>query len=462
MSYWPDIPAQGIRVVAYLMALYALGRQVFKERKLRKEIKELTDKKNIKSLQLVEGALVDMDLPLCAICKELLLLRVSTSLTNATKRLEALPSKVAESSGKPRVDMASIQKTLEKTIALKLWETKPTIDRPDDFITEVIKAYSSLIPIMQTADIRRANHFCVESFFSDSPIVKREAVRLLLPKLLVSSGGDPESVKKLIRVYREILRDFRGPGDESRLLFSIYGGLGVAANVNVRNTKDIEEIWELTFRAATANVVWAWGGAGGANIGTQWCNAMKSRIQRSGEDEIRSLGGLISRYLVKDDALAHSQSYQELGELLGNYIRPILDPGSGRYRQPTRAVVPIGENIPVEIVLKTNPTGTLSARLINFSLDNSDDKLKGCGAWATAEFNEGTKNWTENMDWREANIVIKYQGADILFSDARVKGPLLEAVANHRYFGFRIKLGKSFPEEDIWPLKWPWDNWPHR
>lgn len=478
-------PRDLLEAATLLLAVYGLLHQArsLRERKikiaelqeetakLQKELNDLTGHLTVKQLKLVESTMHDLNPTLCATCKDLLYLRISTSFGNAMEHLDRL-GQTAELHSKT-VDRGVIHDVLKRAIEKRLWKTPLESDRPEsEFITQAVKAYSNLISNVDDGELRGAIRFCVESCFSESAILKREVVRRLLPKLLVESRGDND----IVQVYKRLFENSGKPLNEENklLLVSIFGGLDVAVKVNAApgNTAGVRDIWKLTFTAAINNVAWAWGEDGGPNIGTLWCHAIEKRLARTDneqrefkeekaekefKEEIEFLRNLISEYLIQEHAPQEAVSYRELGRILGGGIRPRIVRGTPGFRIPDRAVVPKATHIRVEIAI--NGT-SITGKLVNFSLEETTYPPKGRGAWVTADPSEALD---EIKEWRSAKVAIVYpQPGSILFEQALVSGPLRQGTNNNPFWGFRIQLGTPSPPDAILPLRQPLDDWTKR
>lgn len=443
--------------------------RLLKERKnLKKEIKNLANLRDAKSLHLVEQILDGLQLPICAVCKETLFLRLSTTFYGALKHIKSLAKAIT---CRP-ADMALVLDVLENAMNLNLWqpplENPPSAEsyrpKPDDeVVTYAMDAYVGLIPHMLDGERQRAIKFCVaccDKAVNNVTVRKREAVRTLLPRLLVESGGERE----LTNAYKGLFEDLRSTNIEAHktLLVAVFGGLEYAVRVKAKqeNSAEVKSIWEEAFNITIENVAWAWEGEG-AKIGIIWYQTMVERLSLSDEDEREHLRRVVVRYLLTKDAPLHRISYRQLAHFVGNDLRSREPKGVG-FRRINRAVVPKDLHIPVEIRIRGDASeAVMRARLINFSLDDSGGKLEGHGAWATAEVN---KAWPQSGDWREASVVIAMpQTKPIVFDQqAKVKGPILEGAGDNSYYGFRIQLGPASPEDSIGPLRGPWTEWPKR
>jgi hypothetical protein len=259
---------------------------------LQGEIDDLQDEKHSESAKHVARILVSVNPPMCGVCKELLLLRFSTTFASATQLLVNLPGVVAQAATTHGVDMGLVLGTLEKAAHANLWPTELDISTDKDtdiksaredaewrriaaraLITQAIEAYVWLIPNMQEAK-EIAVRFCIGCCDRGSPELKIQAARRLLPHLLVESGGDPG----LVQTYRNLLATgLTGLHTEEQkmLLIAVFGGLQVSAAVASTNVHDI---WEQAFLVATRNVEWAWEGEG-AKVGTSWCIAIENRLR---------------------------------------------------------------------------------------------------------------------------------------------------------------------------------------
>lgn len=461
-----------IGAVAWAVTEYVFLRRRHKENeqlreakdRLHQEVESLINQESAESIKLVEKILLKIDPPVCAICIELLFLRVATTFSEAGKRLKALVDGII---ARPN-DMNLVLEVLEKACQLALWQpalqspNNPDSDRPkpqEEIVVQAMKAYVRLIPHMWEGEKERAINFCVACCGKKSPtltVLRREAVRNLLPRLLVASDGD----RKLIRAYKELFDDLRGLASEDHktLLVAVFGGLEVAIKVKSKEDKDenapkVRNIWEEAFNVTIekGNIDWAWEGAG-AKIGILWQYSMVERLSRE-PDEKEFLRRIVARHLNTKEAPLKPLSYRQLGPFVG-YIR-----GKG-VRGLQRAVVLT--DIPVEIVIAED-LSFFSAKLINFSLDDSKAPPTPGGAWAKAEYDKTWAERTETDPLRSATVTISYPPENrIVFKEAAVRGPLRQGPDNDPFWGFRIELGPTSPPESIWPLMSQWDDWPKR
>jgi hypothetical protein len=446
--------------------LWALYERLFTIRKLQrdkkgleKEIAALRDEEDAESIKLVERTLLKLDLPMCAICREVLFLRLSTTFVNAIERLDSIPGAVAKSATVPAAVMTLVLETLEKASTLGLW-SKPlqnSDNRPDperELVRHAIQGYKSLIPQMSKSARETAIRFCVESCEKGKRNLKREAAVLLLPTLLVASRGD----QRLVEAYSNLLGTCRTGGtakEQEELITGVFSGLPTAATVDSLSVK-IHDIWDRAFTLLTTNAPWGWENP---NIGTWWCIAIDNRLPHSNPEERVHLRSMIAHYMQTPDAPSHTLSYHQIARVAAEIRQSIQSDASG-FRLPDRAVVPMDTRIIVQITLTGSSSAATEARLVNFSLDDADGRVLGGGAWATSSVNP---QWPPVNDWRDASVIIQIPQEErrVLFEQARVQGPTEEGEGSH-YCGFRIQLGPASSEEGINPLRRRWDIWPKR
>lgn len=424
------------------------------KRELEDEIHHLRDESHTEAIKLVAGTIERVNPPMCPVCKQLLLLRFTTTFFEAIKQLSVLPRKISQAAAGGRLDRLVVRETLEQIVLLRLWHPHlgnkdPVINNPEQqLIEQAIGAYAALVFHMPDEEKEKAVRFYVEDCAKGSQHLQREAARKLLPRLLVESRGH----SSLIDAYRELfvnLRELRTEAEKT-LLAAVFGGLQVAVEVNSRNVGDI---WAQAFTVATQNVGWAWEDA---KIGTSWCIAMEKRMLRSDLDERKSLRSLIGSYLISPEAPSHAHSYHEIARLF-YIISHSIEKKSTPFRVPDRAIVK-EENLPIHIAFKDGtPSPVIHARLINFSLNDLDGRIKGRGAWATASLEQ---QWPEQNGWRDATVAVQIPGeGNAQFDHAEVWGPIPEGKGAGRYYGFRIKLGGPSTDDSILPLKSRWNEW---
>ena len=408
------------------------------------------------SIKLMKQKLEGLAPPICPICKELLSLRLSTASSEVLEQLDSLSGAIARSVATRQLDLPLLLGALEQCAQLKLWHPPLHLDKPARELVELaIRIYVALIPRLSDSEREKAIQFCAESCTNGSADLKIEATGKLLPRLFFQSGGNDS----LVRVYRDLFGRLRKAQnkEERTLLTAVFNGLQVAVAVASTSTQ-LTELWEQSFRIATTNVQWAWEGEGAPTIGTPWRIAMEKRLRRADATEKEHLSGVLGHYLVTPEAPLYSLSYHDIAWLFhaitqanGAKIRP--------FRLPDRAIV-TGEDLWVQIKFRADPSVSLNAKLINFSLDDLGLAIQGRGAWAEGSENTQT---VPNGGWRDASVTITgLQEGQILFNAAKVMGPILETRNARPYHGFRIQLGTSSPEEGIISLKTRWDNWPKR
>lgn len=457
-KYVPYVTGAGTlwAIYEHLFPLRYLKKEISQLKKekaeLDQDIVKLRDEQGVEGLKRVERALLRLNPSVCPVCKELLLLSVSTTFVGAMLRLDGLLDSVASWQNIPNTATVNLLlDALDKTCQLGLWswslENSDGRRNPERLlIRRAIEVYAAIVPHLSNAEKEVATQFCVDSCERKTGELQIDAAVVLLPRLLRHSPDD----QRLVDSYLNLLQIGRAenvPEEQQTLLHGLFSGLQEIAEIR---SASILRVWELAFWVAAGPGEWR------RLMLQRWQIAVSQRLPGSRKVELVALRKMIADYMTNHpDAPSHDCEYFEISSVAAA-VRRAINPDDKGFRPPNRAVVPLNVSIPLQITPKGDSSSAI-ARLVNFSVDDVETGWRR-GAWATGHEAPQPPGFQPGV-WCDATVTVNLP-TPVVFEQAKVKGTE-EGTGDH-FWGYRILLGPPAREDAFTSLRRKWEAWPKR